>query len=356
MYCVIMAGGSGTRFWPLSREKKPKQFLRIFGKRSLIQSTLLRFKPMVNWEDIYIVAKKSQEVEMKKHILKVPPENLLFEPFGKNTAPCIGLAAIVIQKKDPDGIMVVSPADHLVKKETVFRKTIDAAVKLASGKQGLVTIGISPDRPATGYGYIQVGEKTDSFNKIEAFSVKTFAEKPDLATAQRFLESGDFFWNSGIFIFRVSVFLKALEEFLPDLYQSLLEIQNHFGKTDYNEVLQRVYKQIRGISIDYGVMEKAKNVYLVKGDFVWNDLGGWEQMYKLSPKAKNGNFTSGNAVLLDTKKSYVHTSDGVVAVLGLEDVIVVQEKGAVLVCKRDQGEKVKQIVELLKRQKLSEYI
>ena len=356
MYCVIMAGGSGTRFWPLSREKKPKQFLTIFGKRSLIQSTLLRFKPMVNWEDIYVVAKKTQEEEIKKHILEVPQENLLFEPFGKNTAPCIGLAAAVIQKRDPDGIMIVSPADHLVKKEAVFRKTIDAAVKLASEKDGLVTIGIFPDRPATGYGYIQVDEKIDSINKTEAFTVKTFAEKPDLATAQRFLESGDFFWNSGIFIFRISVFLKALEKFLPDLYESLLEIQAHLGKPDYEEVLQKAYKQIRGISIDYGVMEKAKNVYLVKGDFLWNDLGGWEQMYKLSHRDKNGNFTSGNVVLLDTKNSYVHTTEGVVAVLGLEDIVVIHEKGAILVCKRDEGEKVKQIVELLKRQKLTKYI
>ena len=356
MYCVIMAGGSGTRFWPLSREKKPKQFLTIFGKRSLIQSTLIRFKPIVNWEDIYVVAKKTQEEEIKKHILEVPQENLLFEPFGKNTAPCIGLAAIVIHKKDPDGIMIVSPADHFVKKEAVFRRTVDAAVKLASEKEGLVTIGISPDRPATGYGYIQIGEKVDSINKTEVFSVKTFAEKPDVATAQRFLESGDFFWNSGIFIFRISVFLKALEEFLPDLYESLLEIQSHIGKSDYEEVLQRVYKQIRSISIDYGVMEKAKNVYLVKGNFVWNDLGGWEQMYKLSPKDKNGNFTSGNIILLDTKNSYAHASDGVIAVLGLEDVVVVQEKGTVLVCKRERGEDVKQIVELLKRQKLSKYI
>ncbi len=356
MYCVIMAGGSGTRFWPLSREKKPKQFLTIFGKRSLIQSTLMRFKPIVNWEDIYVVAKKTQEEEIKKHILEVPQENLLFEPFGKNTAPCIGLAAIVIQKKDPDGIMIVSPADHLVKKEAVFRRTVDAAVKLAGEKEGLVTIGISPDRPATGYGYIQVDERIDLINKTEVFSVKTFAEKPNLATAQRFLESGDFFWNSGIFIFQVSVFLKTLEEFLPDLYESLLEIQSHFGKSDYEEALQRVYKQIRGISIDYGVMEKAKNVYLVKGNFAWNDLGGWEQMHKLSPKDKNGNFTSGNIILLDTKNSYVHASGGVVAVLGLEDVVVVQEKGAILVCKRERGEEVKQIVELLKRQKLSKYI
>jgi mannose-1-phosphate guanylyltransferase len=356
MYCVIMAGGSGTRFWPRSREDRSKQFLTILGKKSLIQSTVMRFQSIVPWEDIYIVAKKSQKTELEKHILEVPRENILFEPIGKNTAPCIGLAALTIQERDSNGIMIVSPADHLIQKEVGFRRAILTAAKLAGEREGLVTIGITPEHPSTGYGYIQIDERVRIAGRVKAYSIKTFAEKPNLATAQRFLKSGDFFWNSGIFIFRVSVFLKVLEEFLPELHDGLMEIRRFINKPKYEEVLQKVYQQIRSISIDYGVMEKAKNVYLVKGDFTWNDLGSWEQVFKLSPKDKNGNTISGNAVLIDTKNSYVNISKGVFAVIGLEDVVVVQNGGATLVCKRDMVEEVKEVVDRLKRKKLHKYV
>lgn len=356
MYCVIMAGGAGTRFWPRSREGKSKQFLTIFGKDSLIQSTAERFRSLVSWEDIYIISKKSQRKELINQIPKVPQKNLLFEPRGKNTAPCIGLAALFVQKKDADGIMVVSPADHLIQKETRFRKVVMAGVHLAEESKGLITIGIPPDRPATGYGYIQVDGEVGPINGVDSYRVKLFAEKPNLETAQRFIQSGDFFWNSGLFIFRVSVFLKAVEEFLPELYDGLMEIQKSLDRSNYEEVLQKVYRQIKNISIDYGIMEKAENVYLVKGDFVWDDMGSWEQVYKLSQRDKNGNAITGNAVLLDTKNSYIYTSKGVVAVLGMENVVVVQEGGATLVCKRENAENVRKVVDRLKRQKLLKYI
>ena len=356
MYCVIMAGGSGTRFWPLSREGKAKQFLPILGKKSLLQSTLVRFSSFIAWEDVYVVAKKSQKRELEKHILKVPHENVIFEPVGKNTAPCIGLAALFIQQRAPDGIMVVSPADHLIRKDANFQKTIMAAVQLAEEREGLVTIGISPDRPSTGYGYIQIDGEVGPIGRVKTYAIKTFAEKPNLATAQRFLKSGDFFWNSGIFVFRVSTILKAIEDLLPDLYDGLMEIRRFLDKPSYEEVLQKIYQQIRGISIDYGVMEKAGNVYLVRGDFTWSDLGSWEQVYKLSPKDKDGNVTAGDTILLDSKSSYVYSSKGVVAVLGLEDVVVVQEKDATLICKREKVEEVRQVVDRLKRKKLLKYI
>jgi len=356
MYGIIMAGGSGMRFWPRSREGKSKQFLKILGKQSLLQSTLKRFKSFIPCDNIYVVTRKNQESEIEKHTVEIPLQNILYEPIGKNTAPCIGLAAITIQQNDPNAVVVVSPADHLIKKEDRFRKAIFAAVQLAEEKDGLVTIGISPDRPATGYGYIQIDGELDTINGVKTFKVRTFAEKPDLETAKRFLKSGDFFWNSGIFIFRIAVFLKALEEFLPSLYDGLMEIKKCIGKPNYNEVFQKVYQQIKSISIDYGVMEKAKNVYLVKGDFLWNDLGSWEQVYKLSPKDKNGNVVHGNVVYHDTKNSYISASDGMVAVLGLEDIVIVQDEGAILVCRRKNAEDVKQIVERLKRQKFEKYI
>ncbi|MBN2030916.1 mannose-1-phosphate guanylyltransferase [bacterium] len=356
MYCVIMAGGSGTRFWPRSREGKSKQFLSILSKKSLIQSTLERFRTIVPWENVYVVAKKSQQDEIEKHVSKIPSTNVIYEPVGKNTAPCIGLAAIFIQRKDPNGIMVVSPADHLIKQKSRFSKTILSAVQLADQKNGLITIGIPPGRPATGYGYIQIDGEVGSIDDIPAYKVKTFAEKPNLATAQRFLNSGDFLWNSGLFIFKVSIFLKALKECLPELYHGLMKIKRYIGKPQYENVLMQVYRQIESISIDYGVMEKIKNVYLMKGEFFWNDMGNWEQVYQLSMKDKNGNVLSGDVILLNTKNSFVSAAKGVVAVIGCEDVVVVQEKGATLVCKQDHVEHVKTVVQSLKRKKLHKYI
>ncbi|MFC1568847.1 mannose-1-phosphate guanylyltransferase [bacterium] len=356
MYCVVMAGGSGTRFWPKSRENKAKQFLRMFGKDSLIQSTVKRFEKIVGWDHIYIVAKSKQETLIKEHAPKVPESNLLFEPLGKNTAPCIGLAAIHIAKKDPNAVLVISPADHLVKKQGQFHKVIKAAAQLAEEKDALVTIGIPPTRPSTGYGYIQINGEKRKLHQVDTYRIKTFAEKPNVETATRFLESGDFYWNSGIFIFKASVILNAIEEYLPDLHDTLMEIQSRINCDDFAYILDRAYHQIKSISIDYGVMERAQNVFMIKGDFAWNDLGSWDQVCKLSSQDNQGNSTLGNALLIDTKNSYISSDNGVVAVLDMEDIVVVREGDAVLVCKRNRSEDVRQIVDRLKKEKLNDYI
>jgi mannose-1-phosphate guanylyltransferase len=353
---MIMAGGSGTRFWPRSRESKAKQFLPIFGKKTLIQQTIERFNAIVGSENVCIVAKKEQEALFKKYAPQIPRSNFIFEPIGKDTAPCIGLAAVTIHKRNPDAVMVVTPSDHLIRDQSKYKKAILAAGQLAKEENGFVTIGIVPDRPATGFGYIQIDGKQGSFYGVEAFRVKTFAEKPNVETAKSFLESGDFFWNSGIFVFRTSVYLKAVEEFLPDLYDGLCEIREHLDKPGYDDALQRVYQQIRSISIDFGIMEKASNVFCVRGDFRWSDLGSWEQVYKLSGKDDQGNTLSGNVVLIDTRNSFVYTDEGVVGVLGLENVVVVQEAGVTLVCRMDKTEDVKKIVDRLKRKKLGQFV
>ncbi len=356
MYCIIMAGGSGTRFWPRSREEKAKQFLTIYGKRTLIEYTLMRFNSFINWKDIYIVGKENQKEILKKHSLKVPEENIIYEPVGKNTAPCIGLAALTIQKKDPYAIVVVSPADHLVQKKSRFQQSIETGIHLAETNNAMVTIGITPNQPSTGYGYIQVDNKIESAGTAESYRIKTFAEKPNFATAKRFLESGDFFWNSGIFIFKVSVLFEQMRKFLPNLYGQLMEIQKFSNKPDYKDKLKRIYQRMTAMSIDYGIMEKAKNVNMIRGTFDWNDLGSWEQVYKLGPKDKDGNVIQGSAVLLDTKNSYVSASKGVIAVLGLEDVVVVQDGSAILICKRERVEDVKKVVEDLKKKKLKKFL
>jgi mannose-1-phosphate guanylyltransferase len=351
-----MAGGSGTRFWPRSREIKSKQFLNIIGKKSLIQITVKRYNNIVGYKNTYVVAKKNQQEILEKHIPEVPPDNILYEPQGKNTAPCIGLASLSIHLRDPDGIMIVSPSDHLIRKEASFMRTINRAVDLASEKSSVVTIGITPSRPSTGYGYIQIDGEEQLFNGIKSYKIKTFAEKPNLETARRFVESGDFFWNSGIFIFKASLYLKLLEEYLPEIYDGLMEVKKHYNKPDYEDVLNRVYQQIRSISIDYGIIEKIKDIYMVKGDFVWSDLGSWEEIYKLSDKDKKGNVTIGNTLILDTKNTYIFSDKGIIAAIGLEDIVVVQEDGATLICRRDKAEDVKTVVDQLKRLKLLQFI
>ena len=358
IFPVIMAGGSGTRFWPRSREKRSKQFLSILQKKSLIEATLRRFQTMVENENILIVTREEQKTELVKHIDHVPEENILFEPVGRNTAPCIGLAALHVRKKNPDGVMIVTPADHLIRKEIKFRKSMEAAVSLARENEVVVTLGIYPDRPSTGYGYIQIDQNLVLVNGIETYTVKTFAEKPNLATAERFLESGDFYWNSGIFAFKASHILSLVETCMPELYDELMEIDQSIGTNKYKKTVENVYKDMKSISIDYGIMEKTKNVCMVNGAFGWNDLGSWEQIYKLSLKDKNGNAVNGDGdvVLLDTKNSYVYNSDGLIAVLGLEDIIVVQDAGAMLICKRDRAEEVKSIVNRIKRNKLQRYL
>ncbi|MFO7891001.1 MAG: mannose-1-phosphate guanylyltransferase [bacterium] len=355
MYCLLMAGGSGTRFWPRSREKTAKQFLNIYGKKSLIENTISRFEKIVSPENMYIVTKETQKKEIKNHIGNIPANNVIFEPVGKNTAPCIGLGALFIQHKDPEGILIVSPADHLIQKEKKFFQTLNTAVKVAEKNNCFVTIGITPDRPATGYGYIQSEKNIGPINNIDIYKVHTFAEKPDSETAEKFIESGDFYWNSGIFIFKVKTFFTAVKKFLPDLYKGLMEIKNSLGKKEFEKKLHIIYPRIKSISIDYGIMEKANNVYVVKGNFPWNDLGSWEQIYQISAKDKDGNVLNGNVITQEVQNSYIST-DNMLAVVGLKNVVIVQNDGATIVCRKDKSEDIKNIVEQLKKKNLKKYL
>lgn len=356
-YCLIMAGGSGTRFWPRSRKAKPKQFLTIFGNESLIQATISRFAHFIPDESIYIVSSKGQKEVLQEQTSRLPKENLIYEPVGKNTLPAIGLAALFIAKNDPEGMMVVSPADHLTQNDELFRETIESAVKIAGEKNGIVTIGITPNAPATGYGYIEIADEIKIGQTIKSFAVNRFVEKPNLETAQSYVASGKFFWNAGIFVFKVSVFLETVQKYAPKLYADLLKIAEAIGTESYELVLDKIYNQVDSISIDYGIMEKADNVFLVQGDFVWNDLGSWEEVYKYDQqKDENQNVKSGEVVFVNSANSYVSAPNSLVAVVGLDDVIVVQEGDTILVCKRDQAEEIKQVVGELTKRKLEQYL
>ena len=356
-HCLIMAGGSGTRFWPRSRKAKPKQFLTIFGNESLIQATISRFGNFIPDESIYVVSNKGQKEVLEEQATRIPKGNLIYEPVGKNTLPAIGLAALFIAKNDPDGIMVVSPADHLTQNDELFQETIESAAKIAEEKNGIVTIGITPNTPATGYGYIEIADEIKIGQTIKSFAVTRFVEKPNLETAQKYVASGKFFWNAGIFVFKVSVFLEAVQKHAPNLYADLLKIAETIGTSSYEQVLDKIYNQVDSISIDYGIMEKANNVFLVQGDFVWNDLGSWEEVYKYDPeKDENQNTHVGEVIFQDTKNSYVYAPGSLVAVVGMDDVIVVKEGDTILVCKRDQAEEIKGVVGELTKRKLDQFL
>ncbi|MBN1637551.1 MAG: mannose-1-phosphate guanylyltransferase [Ignavibacteriales bacterium] len=353
IYAVIMAGGVGSRFWPRSKGKKPKQLLRIFGDNTMIQATFERVKNYIPNENIFVITNEIQKERIIQQLPDIPVDNIVAEPFGKNTAACIGLAAILVQQKDPNAVIVNLPADHLIKNIEVFENTIKIASDFAFKSKGIVTIGINPSRPETGYGYIQINDEKNDEN---VFKVKTFAEKPNYETAVSFLESGDFFWNSGMFICSADAILSEIQKYLPDLHSGLEEIKTSIGKDNYNEVLRHVYGQLKSISIDYGVMEKSDMVYLVKGNFDWSDVGSWEEVYKLSEKDNSGNALVGDVYIDKTCDSYIFSPNKFTAVIGVNDLIIVNTKNALLVCNRNNSQDVKQIIEYLKLKEREELL
>lgn len=357
VYAVIMAGGVGTRFWPVSRTHKPKQFLRLLRENTMIQETVARLNSYLSTENILIIANEIHGKEIEAQLSHINRDNIIVEPTGRNTAPCIGLAALFVLRLDPEGIMAVLPADHLIEDTEAFLDCLRLGEEVVSQRpQSLATIGIHPTRPETGYGYIQVGCKLDDWPG-RAFQVKTFAEKPNLATAQRFLKSGDFLWNSGMFIWKASTILREIDEHLPELYQELMEIQGALEDPNLEAVIRRVYKKIRGISIDYGVMEKAMDVCVIKGDFGWSDLGNWEEIFRISPNKDGvGNVGGDDHILLDCKRCFVHSPEKLVAMVGLEDVIVVETEDATLICKKDQSQDIRRVVDILRHQKRDQYL
>ncbi|MCX6168058.1 MAG: mannose-1-phosphate guanylyltransferase [Ignavibacteriales bacterium] len=353
LYAVIMAGGVGSRFWPRSKEKKPKQLIRIFGENTMIQDTVKRLEGLIANDHIYIVTNKIQKMRVKEQLPQIPEQNILDEPFGKNTAACIGLASVVIKSKNENAVMITLPADHLIKDDDEFRKCLLTASEFADKSKGLVTIGIKPNRPETGYGYIQFDE-TEVDQNIH--KVLTFAEKPNIETAQRFLQAGDFLWNSGIFIWRVDTILGEMQKYLPDLFDGLEKIEESVGTSDYEREVVRIYGQLKSISIDYGVMEKSDKVFLTKADFYWNDVGNWEAVYEISDKNEDGNAIAGDVYTEKTYNSYLFSPRKFAAIIGVEDLIVINTNESLLVCHRNNAQDVRSVVEHLKMNKRNELV
>ncbi len=357
MFALIMAGGVGTRFWPRSRMRRPKQVLNIVGQRSLIQDTVARLSGLVPCERTFVICLEQQREIIANQLPQLAPEQIIGEPRGKDTAPCIGLAALYMRRLDPEGVMVAMPADHVVARERSFRKVLKAAEIIARTRDCLVTIGIQPTYPATGYGYIQHdAEELDRLVGVSCYPVRTFAEKPTLEYAQKFLASGDFLWNSGIFVWKISRILAEIEDKLPELYEGLCEIDRHIGKKTERKVIERVYRQTRSISIDYGVMEKSDNIVVLKGDFGWSDVGSWEEVYKLGRRDKEDNVSEGALASYEARGCYVWAPNKLVALLGVNDLVVVDTEDALLICPRHRSQEVKQLVDAMRRNHLEAYL
>ncbi len=357
VYAVVMAGGVGSRFWPKSRERSPKQFLEIVGAGTMIQNTVARIQSLVPPRNTYVVTNKIQEELTYKQLPSIPRENVLIEPVGRNTAPCIGLAATLIHSIDPKGIMIVLPADHVIRNEDEFLRVLRDAVAVAEESDALITIGIKPSRPETGYGYIQYDDELQNGNpyrKRGVLRVKTFAEKPNVETAERFLQSGDFLWNSGMFVWKAQAILKEIEVHLPDLHVQLQTLTKKPGTTEFKTALEQAYGLIRSISIDYGVMEKAGNVFVARGDFGWSDVGSWDEVVRLATSNGDQNTTKGLVIARNSTNNYVDAGDKVVAIVGVQDLIVVTTEDAVLVCRKGQSQEVKEIVDYIRRKQMND--
>jgi mannose-1-phosphate guanylyltransferase len=356
MYGVIMAGGKGTRFWPLSREKLPKQYLRIAGKESLIQMAIKRLESLIPLQNIIIVSSKSQEKVMKEHLPHIPEENFIFEPVGKNTAPAIALSAFYLRERDPDAVMAVFPADHIIKNKREFLSTLRFAEKTAKKGDNLITLGIKPDSPETGFGYIHYGERFFSSGKKGVYRVKRFTEKPDLKTARRFLKTGSYLWNAGIFVWGVGTILKMFETHLPSIHQAFYPLLNAKTSRGRKRVITKAYSQVKEISVDYGIMEKAKKVLVIPCDIGWNDVGSWSSLKEVLPHDRSKNIIIGKHVGLNTKDMIIYSPDKLVTTIGLDNLIVVETPDTLLICPKDRAQDVKKLTELLSKKGKKRYL
>jgi mannose-1-phosphate guanylyltransferase len=353
-----MAGGKGARFWPRSREKNPKHLLDIISKKTIIQETVDRIKPLFPSDHILVVTGKKHARTLMKQLPAIPSRNIIIEPEGRNTAACIGLAALYIRKMATDDLMIVLPSDHVIADSEKYLKAIQTAAQTASAENSLVTIGIQPSSIQTGFGYIERADLLKTINDEDVFHVKSIREKPDFQQAKKFIESGNFYWNSGMFIWKTSVILKEISRWLPDLYSGLMKIEKKLGSSEEAITISRVYKKLTSISIDYGVMEKADNVFIISGDFGWSDVGSWDTLADISPKdTKNNSSLGGSRILMeDSDNSLVYNPHKLTALVGVKDLIIVETKDALLICKKGRSQDVKKIVEKLEADKMKKYL
>lgn len=345
IYEVVMAGGGGTRFWPLSRKARPKQLLNISGKDIMLNETIKRLDDVVERENVYIVTNELQQKMMKDQIVNgIPYRNILVEPVGRNTAPCVLYAAATLMKLKGDGIMCVFPADHHIANIPEYQRIINQAIEAADKTNKIVTIGITPTYPATGYGYI---------NRMQdevlegVYKVRKFVEKPNLGAAKKYLEEGTYFWNSGVFVWKLSVILDIYKKYLPTMYEQMQEIVDAIGTEQEKEVIERVYPTLENISVDYGILEKTPDVLVIEGDYGWSDVGSLDAMNTFHKEDLEGSILLGDVLSIKSTNCIVRGNDKLIALVGLDNVMVIDTDDALLVCKKENAQDVKKVVDEL---------
>jgi len=357
-YAIIMAGGIGSRFWPISRTSHPKQFIDILGTgKTLIQNTYDRFLKVCPKENIYVVTNENYTGLVKKQLPDMADNQILTEPVMRNTAPCVAYGCFKIESGNPDAVIVVAPSDHLILDEAAFVSTIEKSLKVAAGHDCLITLGIKPSRPDTGYGYIQFTD--NSLKNSDFYKVKTFTEKPTLEIAKTFLQSGDFLWNAGIFVWSAKAIVKAFGQYLPDMNEIFADARPVYNTPDEKKHIHNAYQQCTNISIDYGIMEKADNVYVLPSEFGWSDLGTWASIYELADKDYVGNavIPAEKVIMYDSSNCMVNVpGEKLVILQGLHDYIVVESNNSLLICPRDQEQNIKQVVADVKQKFGTKYI
>ena len=344
---IIMAGGKGERFWPKSVLAKPKQFHKIISDRTMIQETFFRVYPEIKKENIYIVAGPSLKSLILEQLPELDASNLIVEPEGKNTAPAIGLAAVYLSKRNPESVMMVLTADHVIQPKEEFLKAMNTAITIA--RQGwIVTFGITPARPAIEYGYIEIGKKLGGDFELDVYRVKMFREKPSYEQAKEYLGEGTFLWNSGLFTFKVSTILDAMKKQMPHHYKQLMKISDGIGTENEEAIKKSAFKEMENISIDYGVLEKAENIVCIRPKFLWDDVGSWGALARHRNTDEAGNVTDGNAILLDSNNNIVLSDDrSIISLIGISNTIVVKEDDKILISNRSQDQKVKELLKII---------
>jgi mannose-1-phosphate guanylyltransferase len=355
-YAVIMAGGTGTRFWPESRKALPKQLLRLGSTQSLLERTVRRIEPLIPVERMLLVTGDALVDCIHEHVPGLPAQNLLTEPLRRNTGPCMALAAKVLLDRDPDAVLAALSADHLIQREPLFREIVDAAMTMAAERDVLITLGITPSYPETGYGYIEVGEEVGRFGGHQCLHVAAFHEKPDLDTAVEYVASGRYLWNSGMFAFRADALWRAIEIHLPELAAEMGRIDGRAPAEKIKQQIDEIYPRLQPISLDVGVMEKADNVLVFPADIGWSDVGSWTTLRELIPADDRGNVAHGDHLILHGNENIIFARDGIVVAIGVENLIIVHTPDATLVARRDDAQAIKRIFDELEKRGLDRYM
>jgi len=361
LFAAILCGGGGKRLWPRSRLKKPKQFIGLFGKKTIFQETIKRIKPLIPPSKIFVITNWDYVDEVREQAPEIPRENIIAEPMAKNTALAMGVGAVYVKTLDPKGVIINLASDHLIKDTKEFRRRMLIAAKAASLGDDLITVGIRPQFPHTGYGYIQIKKEVARIDGEPIFKVERFTEKPKLAMAKKFLKTGHYYWNANLYTWKAEAVLNGFKRHAPKIARGLEKIEKAIGTKKEKKVLKKIYEEAENISIDYAISEKAKNMLMVVGDFDWSDIGDWKVVYDLGKKDKSGNVIikhgkEGEHLSIDTKNCLVQFDDELIATVGVENLIIVDAGNLILVCNKDRAQDVKKIVLELKKQEKNEYL